>query len=89
MAEPISGNDIRAFITRDLNSVTDYRLVPTSWAARGDTLFIETRQSARIAGREVVRRAALCLELRGDRVLSGRAYCDPTIVAKALVGNAT
>jgi ketosteroid isomerase-like protein len=89
MAEPISGDDIRAFITRDLNSVTDYRLVPTSWAARGDTLFIETRQSARITGREVVWRAALCLELRGDRVLSGRAYCDPTIVAKALVGNAT
>ena len=72
MAEPISGDDIRAFITRGLNSVTDYRLVPTNWAARGDTLFIETRQSARIAGCEVTWPAALCLTLRGDRVLKGR-----------------
>ena len=88
MPEPISGDDIRAFITRGLNSVTDYRLVPTNWAARGDTLFIETRQSARIAGCEVTWPAALCLTLRGDRVLKGRAYYDPTVVAKVLAESA-
>jgi hypothetical protein len=54
MARPISGDDIRGFITRGMNTAADYRLVPTNWAARGDTLFIEARQSARIAGREVV-----------------------------------
>jgi ketosteroid isomerase-like protein len=88
MAQPISGEDIRTFITRGLNSATDYRLVPINWAARGDTLFIEARQSARIAGREVIWPAALCLGLRGDRVLRGRAYYDPTITAKALAESA-
>ena len=32
-----------------------------------------------IAGREVVWPEALCLKLRGDRVLVGRAYYDPNI----------
>ena len=41
MAKPICGDDIRAFITRGMNTARDYRLVPTNWAARGDTLFIE------------------------------------------------
>lgn len=79
MAKPICGDDIRGFITRGLNTASDYRLVLTNWAARGDTLFIEARQSARIAGREVVWPEALCLKLRGDRVLVGRPYYDPNI----------
>jgi SnoaL-like domain len=74
MAEPISGDDIRGFITRGMNIAADYRLVPTNWAARGDTLFIEARQTARIGGRAVVWPGALCLKLRGDRGLVGRAY---------------
>ena len=74
MAKPISGDDIRGFITRGMNSVTDYRLVPTNWAARGDTLFGKVRQSARLAGREAICPEALCLKLRGDRLLVGRAY---------------
>ncbi len=65
------------------NSVTDYWLVPINWAARGDTLFIEARQSAHAAGCEP---EALCLKLRGD--VDGRAYHDPTIVAKALAESA-
>jgi hypothetical protein len=87
MAEPISGDDIRDFITRGLNSVTDYRLVPTNWAARGDTLFIEARQSAHIAGREVMAGGALS-QIAGRSRADGRAYCDPTIVAKPLAGSA-
>jgi ketosteroid isomerase-like protein len=79
MAQPISGDEIRAFISRGMDSAADYRLVPTNWAARGDTLFVEARQNARIAGREVSWPAALCLKLRGERVLVGRAYYDPHI----------
>jgi hypothetical protein len=79
MAKPIAGDDIRGFITRGMNTARDYRLVPANWAARGDTRFIEARQSARIAGREAVWPEALCLKLRGDRVLVGRAYYDPNI----------
>jgi hypothetical protein len=84
MADPIRNHDIRAFVTRGLASVTDYRLVPTDWAARDDTLFIETRQSAWIAGRMVTWPAALCLTLRGGRLPRTRAYYDPTVAAKAL-----
>ena len=88
MANPISGADIRLSTTRGLNSVTGYRLAPTNWAGCGDTLFIEARQAARITGREVIWLEALYLKLRGDRVLRGRAYYDPTIVAKALAEGA-
>jgi hypothetical protein len=88
MAGPIAGDEIKAFITRGMNAATDYRLVPTSWAARDDTLFVEAQQSARIGGHQVKWPEALCLKLRGDRVLVGRAYYDPAIVAKALAESA-
>jgi ketosteroid isomerase-like protein len=89
MTAPITGNEIRAFIERGMALLTDYRLVPTNWAARGDTIFIEARQSARIAGREIVWPEALCIKLRGDRVLTGGAYYDPTIVRTALAESGT
>jgi hypothetical protein len=34
MEKPISGDDIRGFIIRGMNTATDNRLAPTNWAAR-------------------------------------------------------
>jgi hypothetical protein len=84
MPTPISGEAIRIFITRALENLPNYRLLPISWAHQDNRIFIEARQSTRIENRELVWPTMYCIELRDDRVLTGRAYYDPGIVQAAL-----
>jgi hypothetical protein len=58
----------------------DFRLRPVRWCARGDVFFVEAASSGTVRGAQVTWPAIYCVNLRGDRVIRGRAYYDRAAV---------
>lgn len=78
MPEPIGLDRIPDFITRALARMTEFRFTPIHWSASGNTLFVEAQNTARPNGQRIAWPSIYRVKLRGDRVLSGRAFYDRT-----------
>lgn len=77
MLAPLHRDQVRAYMTAYLAGVLEFRFDIAEWAAHGDTVFVEARNSGRPGGGEVLEWGTVyCVTLRGDRVLRGRAYGD-------------
>jgi steroid delta-isomerase-like uncharacterized protein len=76
MDEPMKRDAVVRYAKRLLAAVPDIRLEVLDWAARGDTLFIEWRIRATIAGRPMEWDGADRFHLDGDRAVRGIAYFD-------------
>ena len=77
MRAPLRREQVRAYMTTYLAGVPEFRFDIAEWAERGDTVFVEARNSGRPGGGEVLEWGTVyCVTLRGDRVLRGRAYGD-------------
>lgn len=50
MTTPIGTDKIPAFAARAFVNLRDYRLEPVRWGGRGNTVFVEVRNSATVAG---------------------------------------
>ena len=80
MPQPLAGEEIGRFIATALSAVPDFRLEPTRWCARGDTLFVEAASSGTVHGARTIWPAIYCITLRGDRATRGRSYYDRAAV---------
>ena len=77
MLAPLHRDQVRAYMTAYLAGVLEFRFDIAEWAERGDTVFVEARNSGRPGGGEVLEWGTVyCVTLLGDRVLRGRAYGD-------------
>ena len=80
MARPLARPEIPAFISAALSTVPDFRLRPVHWCARGEAVFVEAASSGTVRGTHVTWPAMYCVNLRGDRVIRGRAHYDRAAV---------
>lgn len=76
MKEPLTIDKLPAYIRQILRAMPGLKLVPTDWAAKGETVFIEWTMSGTINGQFVEWRGADRFDLRGDRAIYGVAYFD-------------
>jgi ketosteroid isomerase-like protein len=76
MVSAIGIRQIPDFIERVLERLPNFSFIPIHWAVNADTIFVEARNSAVIAGEQVSWPATYVITLRNDRVLRGRAYYD-------------
>lgn len=76
MAQPLRVAGIPAHIEGILARVPDFRMTPERWRERDGTVFVEARNRATLAGREVCWRSVYCVDLEGDLVMRGRRYYD-------------
>jgi|SRR5665213_291275 len=83
MARPLAHHQIPSFIAAALSAMPDFRLRPVRWCARGEVLFVEAASSGTVRGTHLTWPAMYCVDLRGDRVIRGRAYYDRAAVFSA------
>ncbi len=76
MTTPIGTDRISDFAARAFVNLRNYRLEPVRWGGRENTVFVEARNSAIVAGTRISWPVLYCAELRGEHVLQGRAYYD-------------
>ena len=77
MVAPLRRDQVHAYMTTYLAGVPEFHFDIAEWAERGDTVFVEARNSGRPGSGEVLEWGTVyCVTLRGDRVLRGRAYGD-------------
>jgi hypothetical protein len=84
MPAPIAGAQIEAAITATFRLLEGFRLRPVRSGRNADTLYVEARNSARLAGRQCEWDAVYCMTACGDRVLRGRRYWDQAPVFELL-----
>ncbi|MEZ5412199.1 MAG: hypothetical protein R2761_29475 [Acidimicrobiales bacterium] len=93
MPEPLPASGIRALITRTLGLLEGFRFEPvrhgrSSPEHGADTLFLEARNSAVLAGEPITWPAVYAVTVRGDRVLRGRRYYDQAAILPAAMAAA-
>ncbi|HEY2708073.1 MAG TPA: nuclear transport factor 2 family protein [Caulobacteraceae bacterium] len=76
MVAPVGLAGIAAFIDASLARWTGYRLAPVFWAASGDTLFVETINSAELSGKNLSWPSTQAINLRGDHIVRGQSFYD-------------
>ena len=86
MAAPLSGPQIEAAITSTLRLLDGFRLEPLRTGRNEDTLYVEARNTARLAGQAVEWDAVYCMTAAGGRVQRGRRYWDQGPVFDLLTG---
>jgi hypothetical protein len=84
MAAPISGAQIEAAISSTLRLLEGFRLRPVRTGRSADTLYVEARNTARLAGEPCEWDAVYCMTASGDRVQRGRRYWDQAPVFELL-----
>jgi hypothetical protein len=80
MTEPAHLDKIAEFIDQSLALWPEYHHTPVYWAVNGETLFVETSNSAVVNGRRLDWSAANVITLHGDHVFRGRSYYDRAAV---------
>jgi hypothetical protein len=80
MARALARHEIPSFISVALSTMPDFRLRPVRWCDGGDVFFVEAASSGTVRGAQVTWPAIYCVNLRGDRVIRGRAYYDRAAV---------
>ena len=68
MAAPLSGPQIEAAITSTLRLLDGFRLEPLRTGRSEDTLYVEARNTARLAGRAIEWDAVYCMTAAGEQV---------------------
>src|SRR4051794_28915919 len=86
MAAPLSGPQIEAAIISTLRLLDGFRLEPLRTGRNEDTLYVEARNTARLAGQAVAWDAVYCMTAAGGRVRRGRRYWDQGPVFDLLTG---
>jgi ketosteroid isomerase-like protein len=76
MAKPMPAARYVNFIAEGLKRLPDFHLIPIHWAANGDTLFVEARNTAVVKGQAIEWPATYVVTLRGEMVARARAYYD-------------
>jgi ketosteroid isomerase-like protein len=89
MREPLHRDHVHAYMSAYLSAMPNFRFVPKRWAVSGDTIFIEATSTAEPGGAPLEWGICYCIQLRGDRVLAGRAYTDRVPILARLTPNAT
>lgn len=89
MREPLHRDHVHAYMSAYLQAMPNFRFEPKRWAVSGDTIFIEATSTAEPGGAPLEWDICYCIQLRGDRVLAGRAYTDRVPMLARLTPNAT
>jgi hypothetical protein len=87
MPHPLSGEEIRKFISTVLALMPDFRLQPVSWCSHGELVFVEAMTTGSARGAHAVWPAIYCVKLYGGRVVTGRSYYDRAEIFSQLEGN--
>lgn len=80
MAAPMPVDEYVEFIAQGLKRLPDFHLIPTHWAANGDTIFVEARNTATVGDHAIEWPATYVVTLRDDLVIRAQAYYDRTEV---------
>jgi hypothetical protein len=79
MAEAMPAPRYVDFIVEALTRLRDFHLIPIHWAANGNTLFVEARNTAAVNGNPIEWPATYVVTLRDDGMVErARAYYDRT-----------
>jgi ketosteroid isomerase-like protein len=89
MREPLHRDPVHAYMSAYLKAMPNFRFEPKRFAVSGDTIFIEATSTAEPGGAPLEWGICYCIQLRGDRVLAGRAYTDRVPMLARLTPNAT
>jgi ketosteroid isomerase-like protein len=89
MAQPLHRDHVRDYMAAYLKAMPGFRFEPTRWAVTGDTIFVEAKSYAEPGGAPLEWGICYCIQLRGERVLAGRAYTDRVPMLARLMPNAT
>jgi limonene-1,2-epoxide hydrolase len=89
MPRPLSGEEIRKFISTVLASMPDFRLQPVAWCSHSDVVFVEAMTTGSAQGAHAAWSAIYCVKLNGDRVVTGRSYYDRAEIFSQLQGGRT
>ena len=89
MGEPLHRDQVRAYMATYLKTIPGFRFEVLRWAERDGVVFVEAANEGKPGG-ELLRWASVYrIVLRGDRVLSGRAFADRIPILAALLPDAT
>ncbi|MFG2196825.1 nuclear transport factor 2 family protein [Streptomyces sp. NPDC048639] len=76
MPRPLTRDEVEGYMKTVLAGVPDIHLIPEGWAARGDTLYIDSTVHATVAGEATSWPVVDKIVLRGDRASYIQAYFD-------------
>jgi limonene-1,2-epoxide hydrolase len=76
MAAPIGLDQIPEFIDKSLSQWTDYRHTPIYWAVNGETMFVETANSAQVGDRKLTWSQSNIMTIKGEHIVRGRSNYD-------------
>jgi ketosteroid isomerase-like protein len=76
MSHPMPAAQYVDFFVEGLKRLPEFHLIPIHWAVRGDTIFVEARNTAVVKGRPIEWPAIYVVTLRDEMVIRGRPYYD-------------
>src|SRR5580658_3595310 len=76
MPAPIGLAEIAGFMAKSLAQYEDYRHTPIYWAVNGETLFVETANTAVVGGQQLTWSQANVITIKGEHIVRGRSHYD-------------
>jgi ketosteroid isomerase-like protein len=89
MRAPLHRDHVRAYMSAYLAAMPGFRFEVLRHAVAGDVIFVEARSHAEPGGQPLDWGICYCIQLRGERVLAGRAYADRVPLLARLTPDAT